>query len=137
MMHVTNLGTPTPVRHAGKTVSEGGFAPDRVSAASLLDVEEATDKKGKKYYKYELLVRSGETRRGRARCLVVSSEVQYVWSLHPCEVAGQLVHLFQLALGCSSTTSMSCLYAWVRQALRRLGFRLCDVMCGLQPHLGT
>lgn len=30
-----------------------------MSAASLLDVEEATDKKGKKYYKYELLVRSG------------------------------------------------------------------------------
>jgi photosystem II oxygen-evolving enhancer protein 2/Niemann-Pick C1 protein len=31
-----------------------------VSAASLLDISEDTDKKGKKYYKYELLVRSGE-----------------------------------------------------------------------------
>jgi hypothetical protein len=45
---------------AGKTQSEGGFAENRVSAASLLDVAEETDKKGKKYYTYELLVRSGE-----------------------------------------------------------------------------
>jgi hypothetical protein len=44
---------------AGKTQSEGGFAENRVSAASLLDVSEDTDKKGKKYYKYELLVRTG------------------------------------------------------------------------------
>lgn len=49
-----------PLCCAGKTQSEGGFAADRVSAASLLDVKEETDKKGKKYYKYELLVRSGE-----------------------------------------------------------------------------
>ena len=32
-------------------MSEGGFAPNRVSAASLLGVGEATDKKGKKYYR--------------------------------------------------------------------------------------
>jgi len=38
-----------------------GFGANRVSAAGLLDVSEDTDKKGKKYYKYELLVRSGET----------------------------------------------------------------------------
>jgi hypothetical protein len=35
-----------------------------VSAASLLDVKEETDKKGKKYYKYELLVRTGARRGG-------------------------------------------------------------------------
>lgn len=46
---------------AGETISEGGFAANRVSAASLLDVSESTDKKGKKYYKYDLLVRSGKT----------------------------------------------------------------------------
>jgi hypothetical protein len=44
----------------GQTRSEGGFAADRVSAASLLDMSEDTDKKGKKYYKYELLVRSAD-----------------------------------------------------------------------------
>jgi hypothetical protein len=44
----------------GETISEGGFAPGRVSAASLLEAGEATDKKGKKYYKYEFLTRSGE-----------------------------------------------------------------------------
>jgi hypothetical protein len=35
----------------GETQSEGGFAPNKVSAASLLDLGEATDKKGKKYYR--------------------------------------------------------------------------------------
>jgi hypothetical protein len=41
-----------------------------VSAASLLDVFASTDKKGKKYYKYELLVRSGEAEaRGSNRIL--------------------------------------------------------------------
>lgn len=43
----------------GETQSEGGFAPGRVSAASLLGVSEGTDKKGKKYYRYEFLTRSG------------------------------------------------------------------------------
>merc|ERR1711972_882655 len=33
--------------YSGKTISEGGFAPDRVSAASVLDVESTTDKKGR------------------------------------------------------------------------------------------
>lgn len=46
--------------HPGQTVSEGGFAPNRVSAVSLLDAEESTDKKGKKYYKFELLARTGK-----------------------------------------------------------------------------
>lgn len=35
----------------GETLSEGGFLPNKVAAASVLDVAEATDKKGKKYYK--------------------------------------------------------------------------------------
>merc|ERR1712137_1348384 len=38
--------------YAGKTISEGGFAPDRVSAASVLDLESTTDKKGKTFYRY-------------------------------------------------------------------------------------
>merc|ERR1719298_365921 len=37
--------------YAGKTISEGGFAPDRVSAASVLDLESTTDKKGKTLYR--------------------------------------------------------------------------------------
>lgn len=51
---------PPPGAHAGNTISEGGFAPNRVSAASLLDIGSSTDKKGKKYYDYEFLVRTGE-----------------------------------------------------------------------------
>ncbi len=45
---------------AGETISEGGFAPNRVSAASLLDVSTEKDNKGKTYYKYEILTRTGE-----------------------------------------------------------------------------
>jgi hypothetical protein len=47
------------VGYAGETLSEGGFKPGKVSAASLLDVQEATDNKGTKYYKYEILTRTG------------------------------------------------------------------------------
>jgi hypothetical protein len=45
-----------------------------VSAASLLDMSEDTDKKGKKYYKYELLVRSGEMFKVKGRLGFVLSE---------------------------------------------------------------
>ena len=44
---------------AGETRSEGGFAENKVSVASLLDVQEAKDQKGKTYYKYEILTRTG------------------------------------------------------------------------------
>ena len=44
---------------AGETQSEGGFGKDKVSNAALLDMQEATDKSGKTYYKYELLTRTG------------------------------------------------------------------------------
>ena len=37
---------------AGETMSEGGFAKNKVSAASLLDASVAKDKSGKTYYKY-------------------------------------------------------------------------------------
>ena len=43
----------------GESRSEGGFLPNKVSAASLLDASKATDKKGNTYYRYELLTRSG------------------------------------------------------------------------------
>ena len=45
--------------YAGETVSEGGFKENKVSKAALLGVEEASDKKGKPYYKYELLTTTG------------------------------------------------------------------------------
>lgn len=45
---------------AGETQSEGGFAPNRVSAASILDINTTTDKKGKEYYTYEILTRTGK-----------------------------------------------------------------------------
>jgi PsbP len=44
---------------AGETQSEGGFGKDKVSSAALLDVQEATDRSGKTYYKYDILTRTG------------------------------------------------------------------------------
>ena len=44
---------------AGETISEGGFAKNKVSTAALLDVQKAKDSKGKTYYKYDILSRSG------------------------------------------------------------------------------
>jgi len=54
----------------GETVSEGGFAPNRVSAASVLDVGTETDKKGKTYYKFEILTRTGDGNEGGRHQLV-------------------------------------------------------------------
>ncbi|KAG2430628.1 hypothetical protein HXX76_010146 [Chlamydomonas incerta] len=56
--------------YSGETQSEGGFAPNRVSAASLLDVSTTTDKKGKTYYKYEILVRSADGDEGGRHQLI-------------------------------------------------------------------
>merc|ERR1711977_472112 len=40
---------------AGQTISEGGFSPNRVSSASVLDQDSSTDSKGRKKYNYSLL----------------------------------------------------------------------------------
>lgn len=56
--------------YAGQTMSEGGFAPNKVSAASLLDVQEQQDKNGKKYYYYELLVRTADGDEGGRHQLI-------------------------------------------------------------------
>jgi hypothetical protein len=45
-----------------------------VAAASLLGVSEATDKKGKKYYRYEFLTRSADGDEG-GRHLLISAAV--------------------------------------------------------------
>jgi hypothetical protein len=72
--------TPPPTRalsdlqaFSGETLSEGGFAPNRVAAASLLDVSESTDKKGKKYYRYEVLNRSADGDEGGRHQLISAS----------------------------------------------------------------
>jgi hypothetical protein len=57
----------------GTTLSEGGFAPNKLGAASVLDVQEATDKKGKKYYKYELLSRTADGNEGGRHQLVAAT----------------------------------------------------------------
>ncbi|KAI8474828.1 MAG: hypothetical protein J3K34DRAFT_517910 [Monoraphidium minutum] len=59
---------------AGETQSEGGFAPNRVAAASLLGVSEASDKQGKKYYRYDVLTRSADGDEG-GRHILISATV--------------------------------------------------------------
>uniref|UniRef100_A0A061S851 Photosystem II oxygen-evolving enhancer protein 2 n=1 Tax=Tetraselmis sp. GSL018 TaxID=582737 RepID=A0A061S851_9CHLO len=54
----------------GATKSEGGFAENRVSAASLLGTETVTDKKGKVYYKYNILARSADGDEGGRHQLI-------------------------------------------------------------------
>ena len=52
----------------GETQSEGGFAPNRVSAASILGVGTTTDKKGLEYYTLDILTRTGKMAVSTARC---------------------------------------------------------------------
>merc|ERR1712070_531120 len=56
--------------YAGKTISEGGFAPDRVSAASVLDIESTTDKKGKTFYRFNILSRTADGDEGGRHQLI-------------------------------------------------------------------
>lgn len=56
--------------YSGQTMSEGGFAPDRVSAASILGVGSVTDKKGKEYYTYEILTRTADGDEGGRHQLI-------------------------------------------------------------------
>ncbi|KAI8113892.1 hypothetical protein M9434_002020 [Picochlorum sp. BPE23] len=57
----------------GDTVSEGGFRRGSVAAASVLDVEEATDKNGKKYYKYYVLCRTADGDEGGRHQLIAAT----------------------------------------------------------------
>jgi len=58
---------------SGATRSEGGFAENKVVAASLLDVQEAKDAKGKTYYKYQLLTRTADGNEGGRHHLVTAA----------------------------------------------------------------
>merc|ERR1719298_186202 len=67
--------------YAGKTISEGGFAPDRVSSASLLDLETTTDKKGNTVYRYNILSRTADGDEGGRHQLIsatVSGGILYI-----------------------------------------------------------
>lgn len=57
----------------GDTLSEGGFAKNKVSAASLLDISTAKDKKGKPYYKYQLFIRSADGNEGGRHVLITAA----------------------------------------------------------------
>lgn len=58
---------------AGETRSEGGFGANKVAAASLLDVQEAKDAKGKTYYKYNILTRTADGNEGGRHHLVAAA----------------------------------------------------------------
>eukprot|EP00178_Gracilaria_changii_P008199 TRINITY_DN2523_c0_g2_i1.p2 TRINITY_DN2523_c0_g2~~TRINITY_DN2523_c0_g2_i1.p2 ORF type:complete len:127 (+),score=24.30 TRINITY_DN2523_c0_g2_i1:490-870(+) len=52
------------------TDSEGGFKSGKVSSASILDMDATTDRKGNKYYTYELLTRTADNTEGGRHMLV-------------------------------------------------------------------
>lgn len=54
----------------GDTISEGGFGRGRVAAASVLNVEEAQDKKGKPVYKYYIVQRTADGNEGGRHQLI-------------------------------------------------------------------
>ncbi|GAB5355591.1 hypothetical protein AAMO2058_000218800 [Amorphochlora amoebiformis] len=56
----------------GESKSEGGFKPGVVSALSLLDYGEKTDKKGNKYYQYEILSRTADGDEGGRHKLITA-----------------------------------------------------------------
>ena len=58
---------------SGDTISEGGFKRGKVAAASVLDVQEATDKNGKKYYKYDILCRTADGDEGGRHQLIAAT----------------------------------------------------------------
>jgi len=59
--------------YTGETRSEGGFGANKVSAASLLDVQEAKDAAGKTYYKYNILTRTADGNEGGRHHLVTAA----------------------------------------------------------------
>jgi len=56
----------------GETKSEGGFRPGSVAAVSLLDIGDKVDKKGTKYYQYELLSRTADGDEGGRHKLITA-----------------------------------------------------------------
>merc|ERR1711977_727288 len=67
--------------YSGQTISEGGFSPNRVSSASLLDLESTTDKKGKTVYRYNILSRTADGDEGGRHQLItatVSRNILYI-----------------------------------------------------------
>eukprot|EP00210_Caulerpa_lentillifera_P008315 g7934.t1 len=58
---------------AGPTDSEGGFQSGKVATASLLDLASVKDKKGKDYYKYEILTRTADGDEGGRHQIIVAT----------------------------------------------------------------
>jgi hypothetical protein len=84
---------------AGSSKSEGGFEDGRYAAGSLLDFNESKDTKGKKYYKYRLLVRSADGNEG-GRHYLVSSTVGSDGQLYICKVGYTHVEVEATTLCC-------------------------------------
>ena len=56
--------------YSGETQSEGGFAPNRVAAASILGIGSETDKAGKEFYTYDILTRTADGDEGGKHQLI-------------------------------------------------------------------
>jgi len=62
--------------YAGSTISEGGFAADRVSAASVLDISDEKDKQGRRVFGYNILSRTADGNEGGRHQLIKAVEAK-------------------------------------------------------------
>jgi hypothetical protein len=62
--------------YAGSTISEGGFAADRVSAASVLDISDEKDKQGRRVFGYNILSRTADGNEGGRHQLIKALEAK-------------------------------------------------------------
>jgi len=60
--------------YSGSTISEGGFAADRVSAASVLDISSDKDKQGRPVFGYNILSRTADGNEGGRHQLIKAVE---------------------------------------------------------------
>merc|ERR1712048_511428 len=86
----------------GKSISEGGFAPDRVSAASVLDLGSDTDKKGRTRYKFNILSRTADGNEGGRHQLISATVASGTLYILKIQVGMQLPELCAARLTCNS-----------------------------------
>jgi hypothetical protein len=58
---------------SGESLSEGGFKPNTFAQSNIVDIQEASDKKGKLYYKYHVITRTADGTEGGKHQLIAAA----------------------------------------------------------------
>ena len=105
----------------GQTRSEGGFGPNKVSAASILDAGQVTGKDGKPHYNAHVLIRSADGNEGGRHHIIsaaVSNGQLYILKAQIGDKRWYVIHL-PLAWRCSLSLLVSVLTFLGAQEQRR------------------